>query len=77
MFFISISREACLRLFSYALVIVLHKKSGNFLDIFKTLFSKSIKIKMRAYIKYLRHASLVMDMKSHHTKFQSNIWFGY
>ena len=48
MFFISISREACLRFSSYALVFVLYKKSGNFLDIFKTLFSKSHKIKMRA-----------------------------
>ena len=54
MFFIFPSREHCLRLFSYALVFVLHKKMGNFLDIFKTLYSKSHKIKMRAEINNLR-----------------------
>ena len=48
MFFIFPSREICLRLFSYALVFVLHQKSGNFFDIFKTLFSKSHKIAIRA-----------------------------
>ena len=48
LFFTSASREPCLRFFIKGLVFILYKISGNFLDIFKTLFSISDKIKTRA-----------------------------
>ena len=47
MFFIFPSRIARLIILIYALVFMLHQKSGNFLEIFKTLFSNSHKRKTR------------------------------
>ena len=52
----------------------LHKKLGNFLDIFN-IFSKSHKIKTsRVDIKSLRYCSLEMDTKKYHTRFHRDIY---
>ena len=49
-------RELCLRFVLFILVFILCKKTGNFLVIFLNIFSTFDKIRMRTYIKNLRHS---------------------
>ena len=55
-------KEQCLRFFLFVLVFILSKKTGNFLVIFLNIFSTFHKIRMRTYIKILRHSSLYSNV---------------
>ena len=63
-------RELCLRFFLFILVFILCKKTGNFLVIVFNTFSTFYKIRMRTYIKYLRHSSLYSNVFRKYQKFQ-------
>ena len=63
-------REACLKILSYVLVLILCQKTGNFWWFFSLSISTFHKIKTRTYIKILRHTSLHLHLKNTCLKFE-------
>ena len=71
MFITFICREPCLKTFKQALVFFLCQKTGRFLLIFHTYFSRFHKMKSRTYFKILRNSSLQMNVLCRYVKFQA------